>query len=80
MSLVVGLREALENTDHRRGYGQFVIGELCMQLGDYQSAIGYFEDFVVRVTQGRVAMQVTLQSEIRRAKKQLVWLRKRRVE
>lgn len=72
------LREAIETASHHRGYGQFVLGELCVLLGDYQSATGYLEEFLERVTQGRVAQQATLLAEIRRAKRHLTWLRRHR--
>lgn len=71
------LRESIEGTAHRRGYGEFVLGELCMLLGDHQSAAGYFEDFLARVTRGRIALQVALHAEIRRAKRHLAWLKRR---
>jgi tetratricopeptide (TPR) repeat protein len=71
------LREALELSNHRRGYGDYLLGELCLLLEDYASAKEYLEEFVVRTTSGRVALQVALQSEIRRAKRHLVWLKRR---
>jgi tetratricopeptide (TPR) repeat protein len=68
---IAGLREALEDSQHRRGYAEYILGELCILLDDHQSASDYFESFVTRTTAGRVALQVGLQAEIRRAKRHL---------
>lgn len=70
------LRDDLESSQHRRGYGEFVLGELCVLLKDNLSAVKYLESFVVRMSAGRVAMQVALQGEIKRAKRQLATLKR----
>ncbi len=72
-------REALETSNHRRGYGEYLLGELCLLLKDYACAKDYLEAFVTRTTSGRVAMQVALQSEIRRAKLHLVALKRKQM-
>lgn len=74
------LREALEISNHHRGYGDYLLGEICVLLEDYSSARDYLEDFVTRTTSGRVALQVALQSEIRRAKRHLGRLKRKRAD
>jgi hypothetical protein len=71
------LREALETSNHRRGYGDYLLGEICLLLEDDGSARDYLEDFVTRTTSGRVALQVALQSEIRRARRHLTRLKRK---
>jgi len=61
------LRDALERSSHHRGYGEYLLGELSVVMGDDASAQGYFEAFVERTTHGRVALAVALKSEIGRA-------------
>jgi tetratricopeptide (TPR) repeat protein len=63
-----GLRFDLENSSHRRGYDEYLLGELCILLGDAGAAQHYFTSFVERTTSGRVALAIALQGEIRRAK------------
>jgi len=72
------LRDELEISPHRRGYGDYVLGELCVLLEDFPAAIEYFEDFVTRTTSGRVALEVALQSELRHAKRHLLALTRKR--
>jgi hypothetical protein len=69
------LREDLEQSAHHRGYGEYLLGELCALLGDRHSAKTYFESFVQRTTCGRAALTVTLQAEIRRARRYLTSLK-----
>jgi hypothetical protein len=45
-----------------------VLGELCVALGDDAGAVRYLRAFLKRVTGGRVALQVSLSGEIKRAK------------
>jgi tetratricopeptide (TPR) repeat protein len=73
---IASLREALEISTHRRGYAEYLLGELCVLLDDQPGASEYFESFVARTTSGRVALQVGLQAEIRRAKRHLARLRR----
>jgi tetratricopeptide (TPR) repeat protein len=73
------MREALESSNHHRGYADYLLGEICVQLEDYACARDYLEDFVNRSTSGRVAIQVALQSELRRAKRHLAALKRRRL-
>jgi tetratricopeptide (TPR) repeat protein len=63
------LRERLSDAPCGQGYGQFVLGELCMALDDYAGAVRYLRAFLKRVTSGRVALQVSLSGEIARAKR-----------
>jgi tetratricopeptide (TPR) repeat protein len=72
-----GLRDQLELSPCAGGYGQYVLGELCVHLGDDEAAIEYLSSFVERTTSGRVALAVALSAEIRRARQQLLRLRRR---
>lgn len=65
------LRDALEVVPCGRGYGQFVLGELAYQLGEHDASRRHLEAFVQRSTSGRVALQVALEAEVRRAQEVL---------
>jgi tetratricopeptide (TPR) repeat protein len=65
---LAGLRERLSDAPCGQGYGQFVLGELCFALRDHAGAVRYLRAFLKRVTNGRVALQVSLSGEIKRAK------------
>ncbi len=65
---LASLRERLSDAPCGQGYGQFVLGELCFALGDDAGAARYLRAFLKRVTGGRVALQVSLSGEIKRAK------------
>jgi tetratricopeptide (TPR) repeat protein len=71
-----GLRFDLENSSHRRGYDEYLLGELCALLGDARAAQRYFQSFVERTTSGRVSLAIALQGEIRRAKQFLSTLKR----
>jgi tetratricopeptide (TPR) repeat protein len=62
------LRERLSDSACGQGYGQFVLGELSFALSDHAGAARYLRAFLKRVTGGRVALEVSLSGEIRRAK------------
>lgn len=62
------LRERLSDAPCGQGYGQFVLGELCFALDDFAGTTRYLRAFLKRVTTGRVALQVSLSGEIRRAR------------
>jgi tetratricopeptide (TPR) repeat protein len=62
------LRERLSDAPCGQGYGQFVLGELCAALHDDAGTVRYLRAFLKRVTSGRVALQVSLSGEIKRAK------------
>lgn len=62
------LRERLADSACGRGYGQFVLGELAYCEGDFSAAEGYLTEFVGRTGRGRVAQQVALEGELRRAR------------
>jgi hypothetical protein len=70
------LREDLENSSHHRGYAEYLLGELCVLLGDEDAAISYFQSFVERTTSGRVALSVGLKAEIQAAKHYLASARR----
>jgi tetratricopeptide (TPR) repeat protein len=72
------LRERLADAPCGQGYGQFVLGELAFQLGDYRGARQYLRGFVKRSTSGRVALAVALEGEIARAKLLLSRIRRTR--
>lgn len=65
---LASLRERLSDAPCGQGYGQFVLGELCFALRDHAGAARYLRAFLKRVTSGRVALQVSLSGEIKRAK------------
>ncbi|HLV20904.1 MAG TPA: tetratricopeptide repeat protein [Polyangiaceae bacterium] len=65
---MVVLRERLEEAPCGQGYGQFVLGALAFELGDYASSRRYLRGFVRRVTGGRVALAVALQGEVEYAR------------
>jgi pentatricopeptide repeat protein len=65
------LRDRLEEAACGQGYGQFVLGELSFQLGDYATAKRYLDGFVRRTANGRVALAVALSAEIQQAKRLL---------
>ena len=61
----------LEGAPCGQGYGQFVLGELAYEAGDYEPARRYLQAFVERTTSGRVALAVALDGELRRAQELL---------
>jgi tetratricopeptide (TPR) repeat protein len=65
------LREQLEEAPCGQGYGQFVLGELAFQQGDYSAAKRYLSGFVKRTATGRVALAVALHAEIDRSRQLL---------
>jgi tetratricopeptide (TPR) repeat protein len=65
---LAGIRERLEEAPVRRGYGEFLLGEISFHLGDHEAAESYLRAFLRRVTRGRVALGVALGSEIARAR------------
>ncbi len=65
------LFDALESAACGRGYGQFVLGELGHALGQASVARRYLTAFVERAGSGRVALQVALEAELRRAQRLL---------
>jgi tetratricopeptide (TPR) repeat protein len=71
------LREQLEDAPCGQGYGQFVLGELAFQQGDYAAARRYLAGFVKRTAAGRVALAVALSAEIERSRQILKQLQGR---
>jgi tetratricopeptide (TPR) repeat protein len=65
------VRDRLAEAPCGQGYGQFVLGELSFQLGDFPTAKRYLDGFVRRSTAGRVALAVSLSAEIDRARQLL---------
>jgi tetratricopeptide (TPR) repeat protein len=66
-----GLREQLSDAPCGQGYGQFVLGELAFELGDFATARQYLRLFIKRTTSGRVALEVALSGEIAHARRLL---------
>jgi tetratricopeptide (TPR) repeat protein len=62
------IRDRLSEAPASRGYGQFLLGELAVYLGDPAAARQHLGSFLRRVTRGRVALSVTLAEEIERAR------------
>lgn len=71
-------RERLEEAPCGQGYGQFVLGELSYHDGDWLAAERYLTAFLRRTTGGRVALEVALAAEIRRARSLLRQIRSQR--
>src|SRR6478609_5840075 len=65
------LRERLAEAPCGQGYGQFVLGELAYETGDFTAARQYLRMFVKRTTSGRVALEVALSGEIAHARRLL---------
>lgn len=74
------LRERLAEAPCGQGYGQFVLGELAFQQGDYEAAREYLRGFIRRSTGGRVALAVALEGEIQRAKRLIAQMRGKPVQ
>lgn len=68
VSNVLEVRERLADSACGRGYGQFVLGELAFCEGDFAASEDYLSAFVERTGRGRVAQQVALEGELRRAR------------
>jgi tetratricopeptide (TPR) repeat protein len=71
-------RERLEEAACGQGYGQFVLGALANEQGDYAAAERYLTTFVRRTTGGRIALVVALSGELAFAKRLLRGIRARR--
>jgi tetratricopeptide (TPR) repeat protein len=71
-------RERLEEAACGQGYGQFVLGALAHEEGDYLAAERYLTTFVRRTTGGRIALVVALSGELAYAKRLLRGIRVRR--
>jgi len=71
-------RERLEEAPCGQGYGQFVLGALANEQGDYSAAERYLTTFVRRTTGGRIALVVALSGELAFAKRLLRAIRARR--
>jgi tetratricopeptide (TPR) repeat protein len=71
-------RERLEEAACGQGYGQFVLGALANEQGDYAAAERYLTTFVRRTTGGRIALVVALSGELAFAKRLLRAIRSRR--
>ena len=62
------LRRELSEAPCGQGYGLFVLAELAAAQQDREAALSYASAFVERTTGGRVALEVALQAELRRAR------------
>jgi hypothetical protein len=65
---LAGFRERLTDAPCGQGYGQFVLGELAYEAGDFSTARQYLRLFIKRTTSGRVALEVALSGEIAHAR------------
>jgi tetratricopeptide (TPR) repeat protein len=74
---LTALRERLADAPCGQGYGQFVLGELAYNTGDFSAAREYLRGFVKRSTTGRVALAVALEGEVGRARRLLTRMRQR---
>jgi len=70
-------RERLSDAPCGQGYGQFVLGELAYEVGDFPAARQYLRLFIKRTTSGRVALEVALSGEIAHARRLLRAMRSR---
>jgi tetratricopeptide (TPR) repeat protein len=61
------LRDALHDAPCGQGYGQFVLGELAVRLGEGDRARQCLEGFIRRTGSGRIALAVGLSAELERA-------------
>ena len=68
---LAALRERLADAPCGQGYGQFVLGELAYQAGDFLAGRQYLRLFIRRITSGRVALQVALSGEVSHARRLL---------
>ena len=64
-------RERLADAPCGQGYGQFVLGELAYEAGEFTAARQYLRLFIKRTTSGRVALEVALSGEIAHARRLL---------
>ncbi len=62
------LRAALENQRPQKGYSQWILGELCFLLGDFEAAARYLERFLERVEDTPRAKNLSLKGEIAHAR------------
>ncbi len=58
------LRERLENEQPRKGYALWILGELCLQLGEIEAARQYLNQFLLRQTDAPRAKTLALSGEI----------------
>jgi tetratricopeptide (TPR) repeat protein len=72
------VRERLEEAPCGQGYGQFVLGALAFEQGDFEAVERYLGMFVRRTTGGRVALEVALAGEVAHARRLLRRARSRR--
>lgn len=64
-------RQELEGAACGQGYGRYVLGELAHRQGDVAAARAFLEEFISRSSTGRVALRVSLASELARARQLL---------
>jgi tetratricopeptide (TPR) repeat protein len=72
------VRERLEEAACGQGYGQFVLGAVAFEQGDFEASERYLAMFVRRATTGRVALEVALAGEVAHARRLLRRARARR--
>jgi tetratricopeptide (TPR) repeat protein len=71
------LYEQLLDVPCGNGYGQFVLGELAYQVGDFPRSRDHLRSFVKRTTQGRMALAVALKGELAQARRLLTTIRRK---
>ena len=64
-------RQDLEAAACGQGYGRYVLGELAHRQGDFAAARAFLDEFIARSGDGRVALRVSLGSELARARQLL---------
>jgi tetratricopeptide (TPR) repeat protein len=64
-------RQELEGAACGQGYGRYVLGELAHRQGDVRATRAFLEEFIARSAAGRVALRVSLGSELARARQLL---------
>jgi tetratricopeptide (TPR) repeat protein len=67
-------RQELEGAACGQGYGRYVLGELAHRQGDVPATRAFLEEFISRSALGRVALRVSLGSELARARQLLTAL------
>lgn len=73
------LMERLEEVPAGQGYGRFVLGHLAFHSQRWEEARRYLEAFVQRTSQGRAAMAIALEGELKMARETLRRLREQRL-
>ena len=65
------LRENLEDSHELKAYDLWVLGELCLKMGDLKQGVAYLNAFVQRAERGSRAKRLSLRGEIAYARQLL---------